>query len=151
VNIRFWGVRGSFAMCGEDYLRYGGNTAAVEVTSAGNRLLIDLGTGATELAKHLMGCEFGQGQGHLPILLSHTHLRFLAESGDLLGGGFSLPVLDIGSDPILRERLHRVAMTTVPPSLARPWHDILIATGIEHLATSQPELRLARVRACAQH
>lgn len=75
MRIRFWGVRGSFAMCGEDYLRYGGNTSAVEVIGAGERrLLIDLGTGATELAKHLMDGAFGQGQGHLPILLSHTHL-----------------------------------------------------------------------------
>lgn len=75
MKVRFWGTRGSFAMCGKDYLRYGGNTPAVEVISAGNqRLLIDLGTGATELAKHLMQGEFGQGQGRLPILLSHTHL-----------------------------------------------------------------------------
>jgi phosphoribosyl 1,2-cyclic phosphodiesterase len=37
-------------------------------------LLVDLGTGATELAKHLMGSEFGKGKGSLPILLTHTHL-----------------------------------------------------------------------------
>jgi len=51
VKLRFWGVRGSFAMSGRDYLRYGGNTTSVElVTQAGERLLVDLGTGATELA-----------------------------------------------------------------------------------------------------
>jgi phosphoribosyl 1,2-cyclic phosphodiesterase len=75
VKIRFWGVRGSFAMSGRDYLRYGGNTPSIELVSAGgDRLLVDLGTGATELAKHLMGEGFGKGQGKLPILLSHTHL-----------------------------------------------------------------------------
>jgi len=75
VKLRFWGVRGSFAMSGRDFLRYGGNTTSVElVTAAGERLLIDLGTGATELAKQLMGAEFGAGKGKLPILLSHTHL-----------------------------------------------------------------------------
>ena len=75
MKIRFWGVRGSFAMCGRDFLRYGGNTTSVELVAAsGDRLLIDLGTGATELAKQLMGSEFGKGQGKLPILLSHTHL-----------------------------------------------------------------------------
>ncbi|MFN0249565.1 MAG: MBL fold metallo-hydrolase [Kofleriaceae bacterium] len=75
MKIRFWGVRGSFAMSGRDFLRYGGNTTSVELqTAAGERLLIDLGTGATELAKTLMGSEFGKGQGKLPILLSHTHL-----------------------------------------------------------------------------
>lgn len=75
MKLRFWGVRGSFAMSGRDFLRYGGNTTSVElVTDAGQRLLIDLGTGATELGKLLMAVEFGKGQGSLPILLSHTHL-----------------------------------------------------------------------------
>jgi ribonuclease BN (tRNA processing enzyme) len=62
-------------MSGREFLRYGGNTTSIElVTDAGQRLLVDLGTGATELAKQLMGSEFGKGQGVLPILLSHTHL-----------------------------------------------------------------------------
>ena len=75
MKIRFWGVRGSFAMSGREFLRYGGNTTSVELLSdAGKRLLIDLGTGATELAKHLMSGEFAKGQGSLPILLTHTHL-----------------------------------------------------------------------------
>jgi phosphoribosyl 1,2-cyclic phosphodiesterase len=75
VKVRFWGVRGSFAMTGRDVLRYGGNTPSIElITDGGERLLIDLGTGATEFAKQLMGSEFGRGQGALPILLSHTHL-----------------------------------------------------------------------------
>jgi phosphoribosyl 1,2-cyclic phosphodiesterase len=75
VKVRFWGTRGSFAMSGAEFLRYGGNTTAVEVmNAAGQRLLVDLGTGATELAKELMSSEFGAGGGELPILLSHTHL-----------------------------------------------------------------------------
>ncbi|MBA3395745.1 MAG: MBL fold metallo-hydrolase [Deltaproteobacteria bacterium] len=75
MKIRFWGTRGSFAMSGREFLRYGGNTTSVElVNAAGQRLLIDLGTGATELGKQLMAGEFGKGQGTLPILLSHTHL-----------------------------------------------------------------------------
>ena len=75
MKIRFWGVRGSFAMSGRDFLRYGGNTSSIElVSNSGQRLLVDLGTGATELAKQLMGSEFGKGQGSLTILLTHTHL-----------------------------------------------------------------------------
>jgi len=75
VKLRFWGVRGSFAMCGTDFLRYGGNTPSIELVSkAGARLLVDLGTGATEYGKQLMSGEFGHGTGALPVLLSHTHL-----------------------------------------------------------------------------
>jgi phosphoribosyl 1,2-cyclic phosphodiesterase len=75
LKLRFWGVRGSFAMSGKEFLRYGGNTTCVELlTAAGQRLVIDLGTGATELAKQLMAKEFGRGKGELQVLLSHTHL-----------------------------------------------------------------------------
>ncbi len=75
MKIRFWGVRGSFAMSGKEFLRYGGNTTCVELlTGAGERLVIDLGTGATELAKALMGGPLGKGKGELNVLLSHTHL-----------------------------------------------------------------------------
>ncbi len=75
MKVRFWGVRGSFAMSGKDFLRYGGNTTCIELlTDGGQRLVIDLGTGATELAKHLMTGEFARGKGDLRVLLSHTHL-----------------------------------------------------------------------------
>lgn len=75
MKVRFWGTRGSFAMSGPEFLRYGGNTTAVEVSNAaGRRVLIDLGTGITEFAKELTACEFGEGKGELPVLLSHTHL-----------------------------------------------------------------------------
>ena len=73
--MRFWGVRGSFATPGPHHLRFGGNTPAVEIsTDAGRRVLIDLGTGVTELGKQLMAGEFAEGRGTLPILLTHTHL-----------------------------------------------------------------------------
>jgi len=75
MKLRFWGVRGAFAMSGRDYLRYGGNTCSIELMSAaGRRMLVDLGTGATEYARHLMTTEFATGQGVLPIVLTHTHL-----------------------------------------------------------------------------
>jgi len=75
MKVRFWGVRGSFAMSGADFLRYGGNTTCLEVlNAAGRRLVIDLGTGATELGRQLMAGDFGRGRGSLEILLSHTHL-----------------------------------------------------------------------------
>lgn len=75
MKVRFWGVRGSCATPGGGYLRYGGNTTAIEVRAdSGHRILIDLGTGVTEFAKELMAAEFGKGQGELPVLLTHTHV-----------------------------------------------------------------------------
>ena len=76
VKLRFWGVRGSFAMSGRDFLRYGGNTTSVE-------LVTDAGRAPARRSRHRRDRareaaderrEFGKGEGKLPILLTHTHL-----------------------------------------------------------------------------
>lgn len=65
-------------MTGPRFLRYGGNTTSLEITNiAGDRLLIDLGTGVTALGKQLMLGEFGHGHGNATCLLTHTHLNHI--------------------------------------------------------------------------
>jgi CheY-like chemotaxis protein len=70
--LRFWGTRGSIATPGPTTMRFGGNTSCVEVvTRAGNRFVLDCGTGARPLGAYLMA------QAPKPItatiLFSHTH------------------------------------------------------------------------------
>ena len=72
MKIRFWGTRGSIATPGPGTNRFGGNTSCVEVvTKAGQRFILDCGTGARPLGMHMMA--------HAPkpieatILISHTH------------------------------------------------------------------------------
>ncbi|MGE0869101.1 MAG: MBL fold metallo-hydrolase [Kofleriaceae bacterium] len=117
MKIRFWGVRGSFATPGREFLRYGGNTTSVElVTAANQRLLIDLGTGATELAKQLMAGELGKGKGVLSILLSHTHLDHIQ------GLPFFTPffikgnqIRILGADPISGSSLEATLQNQLTP------------------------------------
>jgi phosphoribosyl 1,2-cyclic phosphodiesterase len=117
VKLRFWGVRGSFAMSGREYLRYGGNTTSIElIASTGERLLVDLGTGATELAKELMAGDFGKGAGTLPILLTHTHLDHIQ------GLPFFTPffikgnqIQIMGADPISGLSLESTLQTQLAP------------------------------------
>jgi CheY-like chemotaxis protein/phosphoribosyl 1,2-cyclic phosphodiesterase len=72
MYIRFWGTRGSLAKPGPTTLRYGGNTACVEVRSAGGTLIVlDCGTGAHGLGQALLASEAGPVRGHL--LITHTH------------------------------------------------------------------------------
>ncbi|MBM4346227.1 MAG: hypothetical protein FJ100_22870 [Deltaproteobacteria bacterium] len=79
MKIRFWGVRGFYPASGAQYVRYGGNTAALEIVSDGGaRLAIDFGTGAVPFGRALLGAGFGAGKGVLPVLLSHTHLDHTA-------------------------------------------------------------------------
>lgn len=69
--IRFWGTRGSLAKPGRTTLRYGGNTACVEVRTAdGTLIVLDCGTGAHALGLAL-GSEGRPLRGHL--MITHTH------------------------------------------------------------------------------
>ena len=69
--IRFWGTRGSLAKPGPGTLRYGGNTACVEVRTGGGTLIVlDCGTGAHDLGQALVGSGTPV-RGHL--MVTHTH------------------------------------------------------------------------------
>lgn len=70
MKIKFWGVRGSIPTPGPSTVKYGGNTACIEVRTNDNRLvIIDAGTGIRELGLSLLG----KGSINANIFLSHTH------------------------------------------------------------------------------
>lgn len=68
-SVQFWGVRGSIPTPGLDTIRYGGNTACVEIKVAGKRLIFDAGTGLRVLGKQLLR--------EMPVVahlfFTHTH------------------------------------------------------------------------------
>jgi phosphoribosyl 1,2-cyclic phosphodiesterase len=71
MRVRFWGTRGSVPTPGPTTVRYGGNTACVEVeTSGGSHFIFDSGTGIRELGLHLAR-QGSQLSAHL--MLGHTH------------------------------------------------------------------------------
>ncbi len=75
MNIIFGGVRGSFPVSGNEFIRYGGETTSVLVEGpAGERILVDLGTGARRLGDRMVE----QGVDELTVLFTHFHLDHLA-------------------------------------------------------------------------
>lgn len=68
MEVKFWGVRGSVAVCGSRYLSTGGNTPCVEVTHEGQRLILDGGTGLRAL-----GDSIGFAPIEATVLFSHVH------------------------------------------------------------------------------
>jgi phosphoribosyl 1,2-cyclic phosphodiesterase len=71
MRVRFWGTRGSVPTPGPSTVRYGGNTACVELTTTGNTVFIfDSGTGIRELGLHLAR-KAERISAHL--MLGHTH------------------------------------------------------------------------------
>ncbi|MEO0406814.1 MAG: MBL fold metallo-hydrolase [Cyanobacteria bacterium P01_A01_bin.135] len=68
-TVTFWGVRGGIPTPGMSTLRYGGNTACVELNVGGERLIFDAGTGLTALGKQL---QYTDGV-NAHIFFTHTH------------------------------------------------------------------------------
>jgi phosphoribosyl 1,2-cyclic phosphodiesterase/CheY-like chemotaxis protein len=70
--VRFWGVRGSVPVPGPDTVRYGGNTACIEVRVGGEIIILDSGTGIRALGEAL-DAEFGEHPRPVTLLVSHLH------------------------------------------------------------------------------
>ncbi|MDH4128815.1 MAG: MBL fold metallo-hydrolase [Spirochaetota bacterium] len=74
MKVRFWGVRGSVPTPGPKTVKYGGNTACIEIRGDDDELLIiDAGTGLRELGNFLISNDLPNGPLKLNILLTHTH------------------------------------------------------------------------------
>ena len=69
-TVKFWGVRGSYPAPGKGTVRYGGNTACVEVRFGNRVLILDAGTGIIPLGRDL--ARRGQPL-EVTLLLSHLH------------------------------------------------------------------------------
>ena len=69
LSVRFWGVRGSIACPGPDTVRYGGNTACVEIRCGEHLLIMDGGTGLRELGTALLQ----NGPIDADLFYTHTH------------------------------------------------------------------------------
>jgi len=68
--IRFWGARGSTPVSGRQYLKYGGDTACVEVrTPGGEVIVVDAGTGIRRLGKLLASEKVSS----CSMLFTHSH------------------------------------------------------------------------------
>ncbi|GAC1658019.1 MAG: MBL fold metallo-hydrolase [Candidatus Dormibacteraceae bacterium] len=68
MRVKFWGTRGTRPTPGRNTLRYGGNTACVEVrTKSDDLIIIDSGSGICELGNAL------GGPVNAHLLISHTH------------------------------------------------------------------------------
>ncbi len=74
MELEFLGVRGSMPVSGEDKNKYGGHTlCACIVTSDGEWIIIDAGTGISKLGDIFASQEEERTQNH-HLLLTHFHL-----------------------------------------------------------------------------
>jgi phosphoribosyl 1,2-cyclic phosphodiesterase/CheY-like chemotaxis protein len=72
VLVKFWGTRGSIPTPGPATMRYGGNTACVEVRFGSHIVMLDCGTGAREMG-HALVQEFRHRPITVHIFVGHCH------------------------------------------------------------------------------
>lgn len=72
IEMRFWGVRGTLPVSGEESIRYGGETSCVSLEFAkGQFFIFDAGSGIKSLSNHLMAER--RGKLEAKIFISHPH------------------------------------------------------------------------------
>ena len=76
LTLTFWGTRGSIPTPGPSTVRYGGNTACVEVQTESALIVLDAGTGIRPL-----GVRLRDYSGRIDLMLSHLHLDHLQGIG----------------------------------------------------------------------
>lgn len=77
MKVTLWGTRGSLASPGPETMRYGGNTACVEVRGRdGGLLVLDAGTGIRPLGKTV-----GPETTRVDVMLTHLHMDHIQGLG----------------------------------------------------------------------
>ena len=72
MRVKFWGTRGSIATPEPEFMKYGGNTACIEVrTSHGELIILDAGTGIRRLGEALLAKP--PADKRAAIIISHYH------------------------------------------------------------------------------
>jgi phosphoribosyl 1,2-cyclic phosphodiesterase len=74
LKVKFWGVRGSYPTPGVGTIKYGGNTACVEIRAGSRTIILDAGTGIIPLGRELARRAAIEKRGlELLLLFSHLH------------------------------------------------------------------------------
>lgn len=75
IQVKFYGVRGSIPCPGKDTMKYGGNTACIELRfpEVNRHIIIDAGSGIRNLANYMLAHDLPKGPISTEIYLTHTH------------------------------------------------------------------------------
>jgi len=70
MYIKFWGSRGSIPVSGPQFIKYGGDTACVEIRTKNDEVIVvDTGTGVRELGNRLIA----EKKKRIHIIFTHAH------------------------------------------------------------------------------
>ncbi|MCU0242880.1 MAG: MBL fold metallo-hydrolase, partial [Vicinamibacteria bacterium] len=110
MRIRFWGARGSIPVCGQQYLKYGGDTTCLEIRTRDDQVIIvDAGSGIRHLGNRLIA----EGRNEFALIFTHAHLDHV------IGFPFLKPIyspdtrIDLYGCPFAQESIHKMIARTM--------------------------------------
>ncbi|TDT67352.1 phosphoribosyl 1,2-cyclic phosphodiesterase [Hypnocyclicus thermotrophus] len=71
IKIKFWGVRGSHNVFGDQYKKYGGNTTCLSIEIGKKIMIFDAGTGIINYGKDILK---NKKNTEINIFFTHTHI-----------------------------------------------------------------------------
>jgi phosphoribosyl 1,2-cyclic phosphodiesterase len=145
MKVRLWGVRGSLASAGEATIRYGGNTACVEVRPTPDHLIVlDAGSGIRAL-----GTTVTDEVRRIDLLITHLHMDHIQGLGFFAPLFTSRAEVDIWGPPSIRASLHqRLTRYLSPPLFPVDLRDFEARPRLHDAPTFEP-VRLGRVEVSA--
>ncbi len=73
AKVKFYGTRGSIAVCAPEFQEFGGDTTCVLLEGRDNIGILDAGTGIRQLGKDLLRAEHIETEKPVHIGFSHFH------------------------------------------------------------------------------
>lgn len=140
--IRCWGARGSVPVSGARYVRYGGDTTCLEIVSgAGDRIVIDAGTGIRNLGNRLVA----EAVRDIHLIFTHAHWDHI------IGFPFFKPFFDPAT--LLRMYRcpdHRFVERMLSYMMKPPFFPVKYASGLAEIryvteARCEPSFRIGPV------
>src|SRR5574341_177812 len=134
LRVKFWGVRGSYPAPGRGTVKYGGNTACVEICAGERVIILDAGTGIIPLGRELARRRALEVM-LLFSYLHHDHTQGFPFFVPAYMPGARLHIFGPGGTPESLERVleHNQSSETFPVSL----RDMVSSKDIRSVRESQ--------------
>ncbi len=107
-KIKFWGVRGSYPVCGKKFIKYGGNTTCLSMEIDNRLLVFDAGTGIINLGDKL---ENNKKYNAINLFFSHTHIDHIQGLPYFLPAYSNKITMNIFASAVFEKNIEQVLKT----------------------------------------